>query len=50
MGIGMGMLEEAVYDRRTGHPINNNFADYLVAVNTDVPDVECIFLDIRTRS
>jgi xanthine dehydrogenase YagR molybdenum-binding subunit len=45
MGIGMGMLEEAVYDKRTGHPINNNYADYLVAVNTDVPNIECIFLD-----
>jgi xanthine dehydrogenase YagR molybdenum-binding subunit len=45
MGIGMGMLEEAVYDPRTGHPINNNFADYLVAVNSDVPNIECIFLD-----
>lgn len=45
MGIGMGLLEEAVYDHRTGHPINNNFADYMVAVNADVPNVECIFLD-----
>lgn len=45
MGIGMGMLEEAVYDPRTGHPVNNNFADYLVAVNADVPNIECIFLD-----
>ncbi|MGA7219790.1 MAG: xanthine dehydrogenase family protein molybdopterin-binding subunit [Candidatus Sulfotelmatobacter sp.] len=45
MGIGMGMLEEAVYDRRTGQPINNNYADYLVAVNTDVPNVEVMFLD-----
>ena len=45
MGIGMGMFEEAVYDPRTGHPINNNFADYLVAVNADVPELDCIFLD-----
>ncbi|MFZ0293671.1 MAG: xanthine dehydrogenase family protein molybdopterin-binding subunit [Candidatus Sulfotelmatobacter sp.] len=45
MGIGMGMLEETVYDQRTGQPINNNFADYLVAVNADVPDVEVEFLD-----
>ncbi len=45
MGIGMGMLEEAVYDRRTGHPVNNNYADYMVAVNADVPNIECIFLD-----
>jgi len=48
MGIGMGMLEETIYDPRTGHPINNNFADYadyMVAVNADVPELDCIFLD-----
>jgi xanthine dehydrogenase YagR molybdenum-binding subunit len=45
MGIGMGMFEHTVYDQRTGHPINNNFADYLVAVNSDVPDVDVVFLD-----
>ena len=45
MGIGMGLFEETIYDPRTGHPINNNFADYLVALNSDVPELECIFLD-----
>jgi xanthine dehydrogenase YagR molybdenum-binding subunit len=45
MGIGMGMLEETIYDPRNAHPINNNFADYMVAVNADVPDIECVFLD-----
>jgi xanthine dehydrogenase YagR molybdenum-binding subunit len=45
MGIGMGLLEETVYDTRTGQPINNNFADYLVAVNADVPEIDCVFLD-----
>lgn len=45
MGIGMGMLEETVYDPRTGHPVNNNYADYLVAVNADAPEIDCVFLD-----
>lgn len=45
MGIGMGMFEETVYDRRNGKPINNNFADYIVATNADIPELECIFLD-----
>jgi xanthine dehydrogenase YagR molybdenum-binding subunit len=45
MGIGMGMLEETVYDARTGHPINNNFADYMVAVNADIPEIDVVFLD-----
>ncbi len=45
MGIGMGMLEETVYDPRNGKPINNNFADYLVATNPDVPHLDVSFLD-----
>jgi xanthine dehydrogenase YagR molybdenum-binding subunit len=45
MGIGMGLLEETVYDPRNGKPINNNYADYLVAVNADIPDINVVFLD-----
>ncbi len=45
MGIGMGMLEETIYDSTTGHSVNNNYADYLVAVQTDIPEIECVFLD-----
>jgi xanthine dehydrogenase YagR molybdenum-binding subunit len=45
MGIGMGMLEETVYDQRNGKPVNNNYADYMVAVNKDIPELDCIFLD-----
>ncbi len=45
MGIGMGMFEETIYDSRNGHPVNNNFADYMVPTNKDVPYLECILLD-----
>ena len=45
MGIGMALLEATVYDPRNAKPINNNYADYLVAVNADVPNIDCIFLD-----
>jgi xanthine dehydrogenase YagR molybdenum-binding subunit len=45
MGIGMGLFEATVYDTRNGHPINNNFADYMVPVNADIPELDCIFLD-----
>ncbi len=45
MGIGMAMFEETLYDQRNAKPVNNNFADYLVPVNTDIPDMDCIFLD-----
>jgi xanthine dehydrogenase YagR molybdenum-binding subunit len=45
MGIGMGLFEATIYDARNGHPINNNFADYIVPVNADIPEMDCIFLD-----
>jgi xanthine dehydrogenase YagR molybdenum-binding subunit len=45
MGVGMGLLEETVYDPRTGKPINNNYADYLVPVNADIPEIDVTFLD-----
>jgi xanthine dehydrogenase YagR molybdenum-binding subunit len=45
MGIGMALLEHTVYDPQNGAPINSNLADYLVAVNTDVPQLEVHFLD-----
>lgn len=45
MGIGMGLLEETVYDPRNGKPINNNYADYLVPVNADIPEIGVILLD-----
>jgi xanthine dehydrogenase YagR molybdenum-binding subunit len=45
MGIGMAMLEETIYDQRNAKPVNNNYADYLVATNADVPEHDVIFLD-----
>ena len=45
MGVGMGLLEETVYDQRTGQPINGNFADYLVATCADAPEIDVTFLD-----
>src|SRR5262249_30847132 len=45
MGIGMALMEQTVYDRRTGRPVNDNFADYAIPVNADVPEVEVAFVD-----
>jgi xanthine dehydrogenase YagR molybdenum-binding subunit len=45
MGIGMGLFEETLYDPRNAKPLNNNFADYLVATNDDIPDMDCIFVE-----
>lgn len=46
MGIGMGLLEETIYDPRNGHPINDNYADYIVPTIADTPDIDVHFLDI----
>lgn len=44
MGIGMALFEETHYDHHTGGPINSNLADYIMAVNADVPPIEVHFL------
>jgi xanthine dehydrogenase YagR molybdenum-binding subunit len=45
MGVGMTLLEETHYDSRTGQPINGSFADYLVAMCADLPELDVTFLD-----
>jgi xanthine dehydrogenase YagR molybdenum-binding subunit len=50
MGIGMALFEHTSYDRRTGAPINSNLADYIVAVNADVPPIDVLFLDYPDKA
>ncbi len=45
MGVGMALLEETKYEPRSGAPINNNLADYMVATNADAPSIDVTFLD-----
>lgn len=45
MGIGMALLEEAVYDPKSGRVINDNLADYHMTVHADMPDVDVTLLD-----
>jgi len=45
MGIGMALTEETVYDHRYGKLVNDNFADYHVPVNADIPQIEAIFVN-----
>ena len=45
MGIGMALFEHTSYDPQSGAPINSNLADYVVAVNADVPSIDVHFLD-----
>ena len=44
-GIGMSLMEEGIIDHRYGRWVNNNFADYHVAVNADVPEIEVLFVN-----
>jgi xanthine dehydrogenase YagR molybdenum-binding subunit len=45
MGIGMALFEETWYDPQNGAPINASLADYVMAVNADVPPIDVHFLD-----
>ena len=45
-GIGMALSEETLYDPPTGRPIIRNLADYHVAVNADVPDIQVEFVNV----
>jgi CO/xanthine dehydrogenase Mo-binding subunit len=44
MGIGMTILEEAVFDAGTGRIANATFGDYLIPVNADVPELDVVFV------
>ncbi len=45
MGIGMALFESTQYEPNNAHPINNNFADYIVTTAADSPSIEVHFLD-----
>jgi xanthine dehydrogenase YagR molybdenum-binding subunit len=44
MGIGMALMEETVYDEKTGLPATRNLADYHVPTNLDIPDIDVQFV------
>jgi xanthine dehydrogenase YagR molybdenum-binding subunit len=44
-GIGMALHEETLVDHNFGRIMNANIAEYQVAVNADVKDIEVIFVD-----
>jgi xanthine dehydrogenase YagR molybdenum-binding subunit len=49
MGIGMALFEHTSYDPQNGAPINSNLADYVLAVNADVPPIDVHFLDFPDK-
>ncbi|PWE27593.1 xanthine dehydrogenase [Pararhodobacter marinus] len=44
-GIGMALTEGLVFDRRDGHVVNRDLAEYHVPVNADVPPLDVHFVD-----
>ena len=44
-GIGMALTEALVHDRRDGHVVNRDLAEYHIPVNADVPPLEVHFLE-----
>jgi xanthine dehydrogenase YagR molybdenum-binding subunit len=48
-GIGSALHEETVIDPRNARYVNDNLADYSIAVNADVPSVEVILVAEEDR-
>ena len=46
MGIGMALLERTDFDP-AGRVANPTFADYLIPVNADIPDLDVVFVGAR---
>jgi xanthine dehydrogenase YagR molybdenum-binding subunit len=43
-GVGAALMEDIVIDKRYGHFVNHDLAEYHVAVHADIPDIEAVFL------
>jgi xanthine dehydrogenase YagR molybdenum-binding subunit len=46
-GVSFALHEQAVMDKRSGRPMNANFAEYHIPVNADVPSLEAILVEER---
>ncbi|MGV8918753.1 MAG: xanthine dehydrogenase family protein molybdopterin-binding subunit [Pseudomonas sp.] len=45
MAIGMALFEASEYDERNAMPVNNNYAEYVVPVHADQPEIDVILLN-----
>lgn len=45
MGLGMALFEASENDLRSGLPVNNNYAEYVVPVHADLPEIDVTLLD-----
>jgi xanthine dehydrogenase YagR molybdenum-binding subunit len=46
MGLGMALMEETLFDERSGRIMNPSLAEYHVPVHLDVPEIDVIWTDI----
>jgi xanthine dehydrogenase YagR molybdenum-binding subunit len=44
-GVSYALLEQAIVDTRSGAFVNRDFAEYLVPVHADIPELDAILLD-----
>ena len=45
MGLGLALMEEVMFDERTGRIMNPSLAEYHVPVHLDVPEIDVIWTD-----
>ncbi len=45
MGLSMALHEKSVLDERFGHVVNHDFAEYHIATNADIRDLDAVWLD-----
>jgi xanthine dehydrogenase YagR molybdenum-binding subunit len=45
MGLGMALFEQGRYEPTKGAPLNSNFADYVMPVHADMPELDVHFLE-----
>ncbi len=46
MGLGLALMEETLFDERTGRIMNPSLAEYHVPTHMDVPEIDVIWTDI----
>ena len=46
MGIGMALMEETMFDDRTGRIMNPSLAEYHIPVQADVPEIDILYTDV----
>jgi xanthine dehydrogenase YagR molybdenum-binding subunit len=46
MGLSMAQHENSVMDPRLGQVVNHDLAEYHVAANADIGDIEAVWLDV----